>query len=159
MKTIKVLTVKQPWAFLLVAGIKDVENRNCPTNYRGELFIHASVEKSFDWDALIWLMEQKQMGALWAVVRHFGLILNDKPEKSTITKHHDEFGAILGSVNLDCCIQNPPSSWEIPSLSLSSSWAMPDSKFYWFVSNAKPIQPIPARGKLSIWNYDMEEES
>lgn len=147
MKYIKVLTVKQPWAFLLIAGLKDVENRNWPTNHRGELFIHASVEKSFDWDALIWLMEQKQMGALWAVVRHFGLILNDEPEKSSITKHHEEFGAILGSVNLDGCISNS-----------TSPWAMSDSKFHWLASNAKPITPIPARGSLGLWNYELPED-
>lgn len=148
MRTVKVLTVKQPWAFLLIAGLKDVENRNWPTNYRGELFIHASVEKSFDWDALIWLMEQKRMGEFWTVIRHFGLILKGELEKCKITKHHEEFGAILGSVNLTGCISNS-----------TSPWAMPDSKFHWLVSDAKPITPIPARGSLSIWNYDMEEES
>ena len=31
----------QPWAGLLVAGIKDVENRGWKTNYRGSLLIHA----------------------------------------------------------------------------------------------------------------------
>ena len=37
----RVLTVHQPWAGLLVAGIKDVENRRWETNYRGPLLIHA----------------------------------------------------------------------------------------------------------------------
>ena len=36
------LTVKNPWAFLIVHGIKDVENRNWKTNFRGNVFIHVS---------------------------------------------------------------------------------------------------------------------
>jgi len=37
-KIMKVLTVKQPWAYLLCAGIKDIENRTwkLPEKYRGE---------------------------------------------------------------------------------------------------------------------------
>jgi len=36
-----VLTVRQPWASLLVEGVKDVENRSWTTCYRGPLWIHA----------------------------------------------------------------------------------------------------------------------
>jgi hypothetical protein len=35
------LTVWQPWAGLIMAGIKDVENRTWRTSYRGPLLIHA----------------------------------------------------------------------------------------------------------------------
>lgn len=38
----KGLSVKQPWASLIVDGIKDVENRSRYTQYRGPLLIHAS---------------------------------------------------------------------------------------------------------------------
>ena len=36
------LSVRQPWADLIVAGIKDVENRSWSTNFRGFILIHAS---------------------------------------------------------------------------------------------------------------------
>ena len=39
--SLKALTVRQPWAALLLAGIKDVENRPWRTHYRGPLAIHA----------------------------------------------------------------------------------------------------------------------
>lgn len=39
----KALTIKQPWASLIAAGIKDVENRSWPTLYRGPLLIHAGM--------------------------------------------------------------------------------------------------------------------
>lgn len=37
----KALTVRQPWASLIVAGVKDVENRTWATAHRGVLWIHA----------------------------------------------------------------------------------------------------------------------
>jgi hypothetical protein len=36
------LSVRQPWAQLIVAGVKPIENRPWSTAYRGPLFIHAS---------------------------------------------------------------------------------------------------------------------
>lgn len=39
---LKALTIKQPWASLIVEGVKDVENRSWRTNYRGRLIIHAA---------------------------------------------------------------------------------------------------------------------
>jgi len=36
------LSVKQPYAWAIVAGLKDIENRNWRTSYRGVLAIHAS---------------------------------------------------------------------------------------------------------------------
>lgn len=36
------LSIRQPWAWLIVAGHKDIENRDWPTSYRGDCLIHAS---------------------------------------------------------------------------------------------------------------------
>ena len=38
----KALSIRQPWAWLIVYGGKDVENRTWKTNYRGPVLIHAS---------------------------------------------------------------------------------------------------------------------
>ncbi len=39
----KALTIRQPWAQLIVIGIKDVENRTWQTRHRGPLLIHAGL--------------------------------------------------------------------------------------------------------------------
>src|ERR1700751_1203203 len=39
----KILSIRQPWASLIVSGIKDVENRTWRTNYRGPVLVHASL--------------------------------------------------------------------------------------------------------------------
>ena len=38
----KILSVRQPWAWLIVEGYKDIENRKWRTSYRGPLLIHSS---------------------------------------------------------------------------------------------------------------------
>ena len=37
----KVLTIKQPWATLIMQGYKRFEFRSWQTKYRGDLLIHA----------------------------------------------------------------------------------------------------------------------
>lgn len=48
----KAITIKQPWASLIVHGIKDIENRSwaCPKKYLGErVLIHAGADKCGGW--------------------------------------------------------------------------------------------------------------
>lgn len=38
----KVLSIRQPWAWLIIHGGKDVENRTWHTKFRGRFLVHAS---------------------------------------------------------------------------------------------------------------------
>lgn len=40
----KALSIRQPWAWLIVNGHKDIENRTWPTNYRGPILIHTGLK-------------------------------------------------------------------------------------------------------------------
>jgi hypothetical protein len=83
--TAKVLSIRQPWATLIVAGIKPVENRSWPTRYRGPLYIHAS--SRFD-DEPIASIEQRLRIS----------IANGLPT-----------GGIIGIVDLVDCVETHPS--------------------------------------------------
>ncbi len=48
MKRYKALTIRQPWAWFIAQGFKDIENRTWATRYRGPLLIHAG--KKYDGD-------------------------------------------------------------------------------------------------------------
>ena len=37
----KALSIRQPWAWLIVNGYKDIENRTWPTRFRGRVCVHA----------------------------------------------------------------------------------------------------------------------
>ena len=41
------LSVRQPWAWLIVNGYKDIENRTWPTGIRGWVFIHTGQKGDF----------------------------------------------------------------------------------------------------------------
>ena len=51
--TVSCLSVRQPWAWLIVHGYKDIENRTWPTRHRGDTVIHAGLV--FDNDGLLWV--------------------------------------------------------------------------------------------------------
>ena len=39
------LSIRQPWAWLIAHGWKNIENRTWPTGYRGRFLIHAAAER------------------------------------------------------------------------------------------------------------------
>lgn len=54
--SVRVLSVQQPWAWLISYGPKSVENRTWRTAYRGPLLIHASLQ--IDLEAVAALRER-----------------------------------------------------------------------------------------------------
>jgi hypothetical protein len=42
----KALSIRQPWAWAIVSGLKTIENRSWQTNYRGPLLIHAAKSRA-----------------------------------------------------------------------------------------------------------------
>ena len=55
-RAIRVLSIRQPWAELIVSGVKRIENRSWSTNYRGPVLIHAGLRPT---DAPIAEIERK----------------------------------------------------------------------------------------------------
>lgn len=41
--TLRALTIRQPWAWAIIHGGKDIENRSWNTKHRGPLVIHAGM--------------------------------------------------------------------------------------------------------------------
>ena len=94
----KAITIKQPWASLIVSGLKDIENRtwSCPKKYLGKrVLIHAaktSVKEG--WSALNGMQIKK-------VSKHKDKLYGDNEDLPK--------GAIIGSVEIVDCVQNHPS--------------------------------------------------
>ena len=112
MRKMKTLSIRQPWAWLIVRQVenledkKDVENRSKRTKIRGEIFIHAS--KTFDWDGLLWMSTHYQWTEIYDDVRkHFGTNLLN----GTIENNQNQFGGIVGKANLVDCVENHPSKF------------------------------------------------
>ena len=87
----KALSIRQPWASLIIQGYKPIENRSSKSNFRGPLLIHAGL--TFDCD-----------GADW--------VSNTFPHLQRTVSESKEFrGGIIGSVLMVACVTEHPSFW------------------------------------------------
>jgi len=85
------ISIRQPWAQLVIEGVKDIENRNWFTKHRGRLYIHAA--KTFEKDAA-----EK--------------LLNSHPHlKQIIFDSTKLLGYVIGHVEMKDCVQVHPSEW------------------------------------------------
>ena len=67
----KCISIRQPWAWLIIKGVKPVENRTWSSSYRGPLLIHASL--TFDWSGYRWI--RRAFPALQLPAPSFQLVL------------------------------------------------------------------------------------
>jgi hypothetical protein len=127
----KALSIQDPWASLIVAGIKPVENRTWSTPVRGPVLIHAG--KKFDTEAYFWLLNNwHQCGMPWTVDE----LLRQKERDRSWAR-----GAIIGTADLVDCVTSHPSPFFF-------------GEFGFVFANAKPIEPVPMRGRLQFFNVE-----
>lgn len=140
----KAFTIKQPWASLIIEGIKDIENRTWKTNFRGRVLIHASA-KQCEIKGLLSVPQQE-----YVMIK----IPDKMPLQNIITN-----GAIIGSVEIVDCVINHTSIWaektEPKYLTTEKGREMQIKPTYnWVLANPiKFPEPIPCKGKLSFWDY------
>jgi len=85
----KAISIRQPWASLIVEGYKDIENRTWESFYRGPLLIHASLK--YDYEGEEWI--KMYMGFAFEFVKSFPT------------------GCLMGQVTMDDCVIEHPSDW------------------------------------------------
>lgn len=149
----KTITVKQPWAYLLCAGIKDIENRTWKTNYRGRVLIHASAKPIVNGGCISHFLTEDQ---------YRFIALTTPPEKQLDTCFLEHYNsAIIGSVEIIDCVVNHPSIWaeksEIGQDEQTNEWFKPI--YNWVLANPilfdKPIENV--KGKLGFWDYPIKK--
>ena len=129
----KVLTIKQPWATLIMQGDKRFEFRSWQTKYRGNLLIHAG--KGIDKEAM----------------KRLAKYLPDEIP----------LGKILGKVTLVDCIKMCPEFKDMllkenPDIYTKSSF---QENYGWQVENLKVFnEPIDVKGHLSLWEYELDDK-
>ncbi len=128
----KVISIKQPWASLIIEGYKEYEFRTWKTKYRGEIFIHAS--KTFDNEAM---EKYKNLNLKYPTGCIIGkAILND-----CIEVNHD-FKKLLESKNKYPYIYDHIINGD-------------KNKFGFNMTKVEKIEPIFVKGQLGIWNFSI----
>ena len=130
---LKVLSLTEPYATLIRLGKKKIETRSFKTNYRGELYIHASSTK---------------IPKEWK---------NNKELMNLIKDNDLNFGYIICKCNLvDCVYMDKEFLDNIKKDKLE--YLVGDYKlgrYAWILDDIEVLdRPIFAKGKLGIWNYE-----
>ncbi len=130
----KALSVRQPWAWLIVQGIKNIENRTWATDLRGYILIHAGKARP----------DPDDLDRAKAMLRRLGL-------KVTLPETLD-LGAIVGSVEITGMMTDKDVRWynrrRFPWYEGPVGWTL-----------ANPIafdQPLPYKGKLGLFEVEIE---
>ena len=127
-KPVKALSIRQPYAWLICRGYKDVENRTWSTKFPGRIYVHAGVSKLSMKDADNYALRR--------------LTSSQTAEYMTV-KNILTFGAIIGEVSIIDCVTESSSPWFT-------------GKYGFVLSN--PIlydHPVPCKGKLNFFMPDI----
>jgi hypothetical protein len=129
---VKALTLHQPWASAIAAGLKRYETRSWSTSYRGPLAIHAG--KTVPAYARVFestLLEQE----LAVMPRPFPL------------------GAVVCIVDLMACHRVETAGLLVSPYERSwGDWS--NGRFAWELANVRVLTPpIPARGAQGLWEW------
>lgn len=128
----KVLTIRNPWANLIVDGYKKYEFRSWKTNYRGKILIHSSAN-----------LEKNMVSRF----QEYNLDYIN--------------GAIIGEAEItDCILVDEEFNKELISINPIVYGKSNHTETYaWKLENIKKYDnPIYIKGKLSLWNYEGEIE-
>lgn len=123
----KALSVQQPWAWALLAGIKPVENRTWSTSFRGTVAIHAA--KGTKWDA--------------DGRAHIASLRFEVPKELPR-------GVLLGTVEIVDCLPACEARRRFGDAWVGDGWCF-------VIENPRPFpQPVPCKGRLGFFDVSDE---
>lgn len=145
----KALSIKQPWASLIAHDIKNIENRNWKTKFRGKIYIHASGTPAV------------KSGKTWTIYTKEQLDEIHLKHDHLVLKAEFETSMIIGEVEIVDCVINHDSIWaEKTTIHIENGKMYSNEKpiYNWVLANAvlydKPI--LNVKGKLSFWEPDID---
>jgi len=128
------LSIRQPWAWLIVNGWKDIENREWPTRQRGPIYVHASQTMTQDDYEACRIFVEGIHPTLWHKI----------PPANKL-----ERGGIVGQTTILDCVTRHPSEWFCGSYGL----VLDDSKPLPFVACPGQLRFFPAPEECQSVDY------
>jgi hypothetical protein len=145
----KALTISQPFATLIALQAKKIETRSWYTNYRGPLAIHAAKTIPPAYKPLCgWKHEpfaSCTKGILW-----------DRLGYNWEIPDNLYLGCVIATCELVKCM--PIDDHLVVNIS-NQEYSFGDyttGRYAWVLANVEVLnKPIPAKGALGLWNWDM----
>ena len=134
----KAISVRQPFADFIKRGVKYIETRTKPTNYRGRVVICSS--------------KKPHQGSYFTVIENRELDINcinflEQLKFATEIK----FGYALCTADLVDC--RPM----VKADELPARCRLYDGAYSWVFENIRKIDPFPVKGQLGIFNLDVDD--
>jgi len=126
----KAISIQQPWAWLIVMGIKDVENRTWWRRYKGEVLIHAS--KQFAACDMEWIKKRIPME------------MQQKFHQTFFEKNNYKLGGIVGKAEIVDWVDNSHSPWFEGPVGI-------------VLQNAQVLEFAPCPGQLGLFDVNYDE--
>ena len=136
----KAISIRQPWAWLIVNGYKDIENRSWNTKYRGPVLIHASAAKPSmaDHSAVIDILLKHRLYNI-----DFPSWNNFAVPENWVGHKGIERGGIVGVATITDCIADSASPWFFGPKGF-------------VLTDAKPLPFLPMKGRLSFFETKLQ---
>lgn len=129
----KALSIRQPWAWLIVNGIKTVENRTWQTEYRGRFLVHASRQ---------FALSENEYKEFRDIINK-GLEEDRRDLRMPATLGDLKTGGIVGSVDLVDCVTKCTDEYD-------QLWHE-EGHFAFLLDNPKVMSFKPCKGKLHFF--------
>lgn len=147
----RTISLWQPWASLVVHGLKKIETRGYPTNVRGRIAIHATKTEPADTKVVVlgetFCLALETIGGLEPYSLDYGHAI----EQFKLLPR----GAILGSVELYGCVDSRRAKSQGLSDEELCFGNYSEGRFGWLLRDPILFEtPIPAKGKQGFWNYE-----
>ena len=128
----KALTIKEPWASLIINGYKKYEFRSWKTKYRGKILIHAGMNTEKD--------------------------AKEKFKEYNLDYYK---GAIIWeTIITDCILVDTKFNEELRKINPLVYVNNHTGIYAWKLNNIKKYdKPIYIKGKLGLWNYEEGDEN
>lgn len=136
------LSIRQPWASLILKAGKDIENRDWSTKYRGRILVHAAkgMTRAEHEDAIHFAVtairaDPRNAGGKQITLRELGFDFDALQR-----------GGIIGSVEIADCVTDSASPWFV-------------GRYGFVLRDPQPLPFVPLKGRLgffdvpdSVWN-------
>ena len=142
----KALSLTQPWATLVMLGLKRIETRSWFTPYRGRLAIHASkrfpkwakeFSKRTPVSVLLGMDYEYPVGTVIATCRLISCLPTRELQENQI-------------IRLDAATHYPDFEINEQERTFGDYTA---GRWAWLLADIKAIPPVAAKGRLGLWEW------
>jgi activating signal cointegrator 1 len=145
----KAISLWQPWASAIPAGLKTIETRSWSTPYRGPLAIHAAkrwtkTEREF-WDKMVmWPDRVNERDAF----RHIGILSSGELPVGCIVATCELYACVSTTENPTPVVAN-----HVPAPTEDDWGNFAVGRFAWMLRDIRRIVPMPCVGRQGFFDW------